>query len=53
MLEWQSPAFAEYGFGANDDFRVEPDVESIHGRLTLTVTPQSAAPSFLTSCGLQ
>lgn len=36
-LEWQSPAFAEYGFGPSDDFRVEPKVESIHGRLTLVV----------------
>jgi hypothetical protein len=36
-LEWHSHAFAEYGFGPSDDFRVEPKVESIHGRLTLVV----------------
>lgn len=30
-LEWQSPAFAEYGVGPRDDFRGEPSVESIHG----------------------
>jgi hypothetical protein len=36
-LEWQSPAFAEYGFGPGDDFRDEPKVESIHGRLTFIV----------------
>lgn len=34
-LEWQSPAFAEYGFGPSDDFRIEPEVESIHGRFSL------------------
>ena len=32
-LEWQSPAFAEYGFGPGDDFRSEPALEAIHDRV--------------------
>jgi hypothetical protein len=36
-LEWQSPAFAEYGYGPDDDFRVEPSVESIHGPVAFVV----------------
>jgi hypothetical protein len=34
-LEWQSPAFAEFGVGPHDDFRDEPPVESIHGSMLL------------------
>lgn len=29
-LEWQSPAFAEYGVGPDDDFRIEPAIEAVH-----------------------
>lgn len=30
-LEWQSPAFAEYGYGSDDDLRQEPPIFSVHG----------------------
>ncbi len=36
-LEWQSPAFAEFGVGPHDDFRDEPPLESIHDRILLVV----------------
>jgi hypothetical protein len=36
-LEWQSPAFAEYGVGADDDFRDDPIIDSIHGRVALLI----------------
>lgn len=36
-LEWQSPAFAEFGVGPEDDFRDEPPIESIHGRVVLAL----------------
>ncbi len=36
-LEWQSPAFAEYGYGTGDGFRDEPAVESMHGPVALFV----------------
>ncbi|MGW4368632.1 DUF4365 domain-containing protein [Nocardia takedensis] len=28
---WQSPAFAEYGYDFDDDVRIDPHVESVHG----------------------
>lgn len=36
-LSWQSPAFAEYGYGPNDDFRIEPSYETLHGEVVLIV----------------
>jgi len=36
-LEWQSSAFAEYGYGPDSDLRVEPDVEWLHGDLVLII----------------
>ncbi len=36
-LEWQSPAFAEFGVGPGDDFRDEPPIESIHGQVLLAL----------------
>jgi hypothetical protein len=36
-LSWQSPAFAEYGYGPTDDFRVEPSYETLHGKVVLIV----------------
>lgn len=32
-LEWQSPAFAEYGFDPGDDFRSEPALEAVHDHI--------------------
>ena len=34
-LEWQSPAFSEYGVGPDDDFRDEPPVDFMHGDVVL------------------
>ncbi|MGC4821771.1 hypothetical protein ACLQ27_30225 [Micromonospora sp. DT63] len=36
-LSWQSPAFAEYGYGPDDDFRSEPSYETLHGKVFLIV----------------
>jgi len=36
-LAWQSPAFAEFGFGPPVDFREEPAVEFIHGSVLIAV----------------
>ena len=36
-LSWQSPAFAEYGSGPADDFRIEPSYETLHGEVVLIV----------------
>ena len=36
-LGWQSPAFAEYGYGPTDDFRIEPSYETLHGEVVLIV----------------
>jgi len=36
-LSWQSPAFAEYGYGPTDDFRIEPSYETLHGEVVLIV----------------
>ena len=40
-LSWQSPAFAEYGYGPTDDFRVEPSYETLHGQVVLIVDRRS------------
>jgi hypothetical protein len=44
-LEWQSPAFAEYGFGPDDDLRDEPPVETLYGDLLVIAdaTPERRA----------
>jgi hypothetical protein len=39
-FEWQSPAFAEFGVGPDDDFRDEPPIESIHGQVLLVLDSQ-------------
>ncbi|RZS68277.1 uncharacterized protein DUF4365 [Agromyces ramosus] len=36
-LSWQSPMFTEYGFGADDDFRIEPPVEALHGEVAIVI----------------
>jgi hypothetical protein len=36
-LSWQSPAFAEYGYGPDDDFRIEPSYETLHREVVLIV----------------
>ena len=36
-LSWQSPMFAEYGVGPDDDFRVEPHVEVMHGDVAFII----------------
>jgi len=47
-IEWQSPAFAEYGFGPGQDLRDEPPIEVIHGDL-LAVIDQRPERSALSS----
>ncbi|MFI6259399.1 hypothetical protein ACIBCL_25295 [Micromonospora zamorensis] len=36
-LSWQSPAFAEYGYGPDDDFRIEPSYETLHGEVVIFI----------------
>ncbi|MEU8180142.1 DUF4365 domain-containing protein [Micromonospora sp. NPDC049044] len=36
-LSWQSPAFAEYGYGPDDDFRIEPSYETLHGEVVIII----------------
>lgn len=39
-MVWQSPAFAEFGHRTDDDFRDDPAVESVHGRIRLIIDSQ-------------
>jgi hypothetical protein len=45
-LEWQSPAFSEYGRSPYDDLRDEPPVEFLHGSVTVFIDPQPARVSL-------
>lgn len=45
-LSWQSPAFAVYGCGADEDFRKEPSYESLHGDVVLIVDSAVARRSL-------
>lgn len=45
-LEWQSPAFSEYGYSPSDDLRDEPPVEFLHGSVTVFIDPQPARVSL-------
>lgn len=46
-LEWQSSAFAEYGYGPDNDFRLEPDVEWLHGEVVLILDSKPDRRSLL------
>ena len=48
-LEWQSPAFAEYGFGPGDDFRSEPPLEAAHGHVLITCDSEPGRTDFTTA----
>jgi len=36
-MVWQSSAFAEIGYGPDDDFRDDPAVESVQGRVVVVI----------------
>lgn len=48
-LEWQSPAFAEYGFGPGDDFRSEPALEAVHGLVLVVCDTAPERTGFTTA----
>lgn len=48
-LEWQSPAFAEYGFDPGDDFRSEPALEAVHDRVLVVCDTAPERTGFTTA----
>jgi hypothetical protein len=48
-LEWQSPAFAEYGFGPDDDFRSEPALEVVHDHVLVVCDSAPERRGFTTA----
>lgn len=48
-LEWQSPAFAEYGFDPDDDFRSEPAREAVHDRVFVVCDTAPERTGFTTA----
>lgn len=41
-MMWQSSAFAEFGFGPDDDFRLDPPVEYLHGEAVVIIDTELA-----------